>query len=281
MKLAYDLYLPPKGTENKSLSPIIFLHGRLDSKKTWKKFAPEIAKRTGREVYATDARNHGDSSWSEEINLDVLVGDLEEFMNDLDIDKAILIGHSLGGRTSLALALKKPEAVEKLIVEDMDTKNYDSITKRTIQQIIFLLRESLKQIPPQANETEAKKAIVAFIKEKLPPAQAQPQIKERGVFELDTIPIKKEGNTYVWQANLDVLEDMLMSDRQNNKFSGVYTGDALFLYGTESFFNVKDDEDINKFFPRAVKVPVEGAGHLIHQDYPGEFLKLITDFIMK
>ncbi|GBN07847.1 Protein ABHD11 [Araneus ventricosus] len=279
MKLAHDLYLPPEGTENKSLSPIIFLHGRLDSKKTWKKFAPEIAKRTGREVYAIDARNHGDSPWSDEINLDVLVSDLEEFMNDLDIDKAILIGHSLGGRTSLAFALKKPEAVEKLIVEDMDTKNYDSISKRSIQQIIILLRESLKAIPPQVNETEAKKAIVAFIKEKLPPAQ--PQQKERGVFDLDTIPIKKEGDTYVWKANIDVLENMLMSDRANKEFSGVYSGDALFLYGTESFFNVKSDEDINKFFPRATKVPIEGAGHLIHQDYPEEFLKLITDFILK
>ncbi|KAF8767961.1 Protein ABHD11 like protein [Argiope bruennichi] len=173
MKLAYDLYHPPEGKENKSLSPIIFLHGRLDSKKT----------------------------------------------------------------------------------------------------------ESLKVIPPQSDETEAKKAIVAFIKDKLPPAQ--PQLKERGVFELDTMPIKKEGNTYAWQANLDALEDMLMSDKGNKQFSGIYEGDALFLYGTESFFNVKDDEDINKLFPRAIKVPIEGAGHLIHQDYPEEFLKHITDFILK
>ncbi|GIX80737.1 hypothetical protein CDAR_481211 [Caerostris darwini] len=278
MKLAYEVILPPEAAQKKSLSPIIFLHGRLDSKKTWKKMAPVIAKKTGREVYLIDARNHGDSPWSDEMNIDVLVSDLEEFMDDLDIDKAILVGHSLGGRTALTFALKKPEAVEKLIVEDMVTQNYNAIAKRTIQQLIVLLRASLSVIPPKADEIAAKKAVVKFIKEKLPPAQTQ--LKERGLFDLDTIPLKKQGDSYAWKANLDVLEDMLMSDKGDVQLSGTYKGDALFLYGKESFFDVKGDEDIHKFFPCATKIGVEKCGHLIHQDFPDEFLKQAINFIL-
>ncbi|GIX73759.1 protein ABHD11 [Caerostris extrusa] len=243
MKLAYEVILPPEGAQKQSLAPIIFLHGRLDSKKTWKKMAPVIAKKTGREVYLIDARNHGDSPWSDEMNIDVL-----------------------------------PEAVEKLIVEDMVTQNYNSIAKRTIQQLIVLLRASLSAIPPKADEIAAKKAVVKFIKEKLPPAQTQ--LKERGLFDLDTIPLKKQGDSYAWKANLDVLEDMLMSDKGDIQLSGAYKGDALFLYGKESFFDVKGDEDIHKFFPCATKIGVEKCGHLIHQDFPDEFLKQVINFIL-
>ncbi|GFR03173.1 hypothetical protein TNCT_230631 [Trichonephila clavata] len=277
MKLAYEVILPREG--NTSLAPIVFLHGRLDSRKTWKKFAPEIAKKTGREVYLYDARNHGESPWSDEMTFDAITDDLEEFLDDHDIEKAILIGHSLGGRTAMTFALRKPEMVEKLIVEDMDTRNYSSISRRTIQQIIILLRHSLTSIPPKADETTAKKAIVEFVKQKLPPTKLQ--LKDRGIYDLDTIPIKKEGHSYVWQANLDVLEEMLMTDKVNQQLSGVYSGEALFLYGKESFFDVENDEDIHKYFPRATKVGIESAGHLIHQDFPNEFLQHITNFILK
>ncbi|GFY62635.1 hypothetical protein TNIN_303711 [Trichonephila inaurata madagascariensis] len=212
------------------------LHGRMNSKKTWKKFAPEIAERTKRQVYIYDARNHGDSSWDDEMDLDILIDDLEEFMNDFDMEQAILIGHSMGGKTALAFALKKPEAVEKLIVEDMDTKDYPEFAKQAHLGKINILRESLTAIPANADEMTARKAVLNFLQEKLNRDPMQP--KKSSIYGLEELPIKKEGNSYVWQANLDIVEDTFVKDAFNKKLSGVYNGKSLFLYGKESFFNV-------------------------------------------
>ncbi|GFS33448.1 protein ABHD11 [Trichonephila inaurata madagascariensis] len=71
MRLAYDVCLPP-GDKEENLPPVIFLHGMMDSRKTWKYIAPAVAKSTG--------RKH-------------------------NIRKALYIGHSMGGRTALTLAL--------------------------------------------------------------------------------------------------------------------------------------------------------------------------------
>ncbi|GFY01777.1 protein ABHD11 [Trichonephila clavipes] len=101
------------------------------------------------------------------MDLDILIEDLEEFMNDFDMEQAILIGHSMGGKTALTFALKKPEAVEKLIVEDMDTKDYPEFAKQAHLGKINILRESLTAIPANADEMTARKAVLNFLQEKL------------------------------------------------------------------------------------------------------------------
>ncbi|KAG8193473.1 hypothetical protein JTE90_023725 [Oedothorax gibbosus] len=222
-------------------------------------------------VYTLDARNHGKSQWSDEMNFDVLTNDLEEFMTDHKIKQAILIGHSLGGRTAITLALKRPELVERLLVEDMNLKNYSSLARRSVQLILHIFKDSLSHIPQGADEEAAKKAVLEFIKTQLPPGNR--------VFDLDTIPLKREADSYAWEANLEVLEDMLMTEKCDQKLSGVYNREALFLYGTNSFFDVLGDDTIEKHFPAACKVPVEGAGHLIHTNYPEDFLKHVLNFV--
>jgi len=276
MKLSYQVTVPPPGTE-KSLPPVILLHGRMDSKKTWKHIALEIARKTGRKVFCYDARNHGESPWNDDMNFEVMTNDLEEFLAQQGIGRAILLGHSLGGRTSMTFALRKPEIVEKLIVEDMVATNYPSIAKQSVQYFMNVLRESLSAIPPQADEKTAKEAILEFIKSQLPPAVGER--KQSTLFDLDTMPIRREGSSYRWQANLDVLEEMLNSEKNSQTLTGLYNGDSLFLYGTESFFDVPGDESIHILFPRSIKLAIERAGHLIHQDYPEEFCHHVIKFI--
>jgi len=272
MELAFDVYEPPEDAD-KSLSPVVLLHGRLDSRKTWKDLAPTIAKETGRKVYAYDARNHGESPWSDEMDFEILLNDLAKFISDRDIQRAVLVGHSMGGRTAITFALHEPEKVEKLFVEDMVVESYSPKSTNVVMQIIALMRRSLTAIPPEADETEAKRAAFEFMKFFLPPGSSNGFL-----YDADTMPLKKVEEGYTWQANLDVLEDML-KNRSVQTFSGVYDGEAMFLYGNRSFFDVENDESISKYFPRALKVCVEGAGHLIHQDYPQEFLRGLLKFI--
>ncbi|XP_054713629.1 protein ABHD11-like [Uloborus diversus] len=275
MKLAYET-ISPLGGKDYNLSPVLLLHGMLDSRKTWKYVASKLANNTGRKVYAIDARNHGDSPWDDRFDFDVLADDLDEFMDQQCISKAILIGHSMGGRTALTLALKKPENVEKLIVEDMTPRNFTPRSSRLIVQLINVLRSSLEVIPQGVDETTAKKTIVQFIKDLLPEENIP---SSKGEFDLEMIPLKKDGENYLWKANLDVIEDMLTTDKILQNLSGTYTGKALFLYGTKSFFKVEKDERIPQFFPQSTKLGFEGANHLIHHEFPKQFVAEVSKFI--
>ncbi|KAF8767962.1 Protein ABHD11 like protein [Argiope bruennichi] len=122
MQLKYDVYIPKY--VNNSLAPIILLHSMLETKKTWLHIAPEIIKFTGRKAYAIDARNHGESPWTDEYSIDAMTNDLEEFLLQHKINKIILVGHSIGGKVAIQYTFRKPQSVEKLIIEDSTPRNF-------------------------------------------------------------------------------------------------------------------------------------------------------------
>ncbi|GFT44694.1 hypothetical protein NPIL_638651 [Nephila pilipes] len=254
MRLAYDVYLPP-GEKEENLPPIIFLHGMMDSRKTWKYIAPAVAKRTGRKVYAIDARNHGESPRSDEITFNILSEDLHDFLTQHNIRKAALVGHSMGGRTALTLALTHPEKVEKLIVEDMGLMEFRPSKRGPILYLAQLLKDSLEQIPRDVDEATAKQAIVEHMKP-LFAGNTKSQLIDFKI-DLDMIPLKKENGNYVWQTNLKAIEDWLKTDKIRQRLHGVWMGDALFIYGTESFFKINKDPRILECFPRATKLGFE------------------------
>ncbi|KFM76337.1 Abhydrolase domain-containing protein 11, partial [Stegodyphus mimosarum] len=277
MELAFDVF-PPPGDREQNVPPVILLHGMMDSRKTWKRIGPQIARKTGRKVYAVDARNHGESPWSDDFNFDILAEDLDHFLNCHQIPRATLVGHSMGGRAALTFALRKPEKVEKLIVEDMTPQNFSVRSSGIVIQMLYLLKESLNAIPRGADETTAKKAVVDFMVKLLPPEQIP--VGKRDNYDLDMLPLKRVGDKYSWKTNLSVLESFLNSaERMHQDLSGTFMGEALFLYGTKSFFKVGKDQLIPKLFPEAVKIGFDGAGHLIHHECPDSFVEEVTKFI--
>ncbi|KAF8767964.1 Protein ABHD11 like protein [Argiope bruennichi] len=276
MRLAYDLHLPP-GDIEKNLPPVILLHGMLDSRKTWKFIAPKIAKQTGRKVYAVDARNHGESPWSDEFTFDILAEDLDSFLTQHNIRKATLVGHSMGGRTSLTLSLKKPERVEKLVVEDMHTKNFRPTEKSPIMHLLRILRESIESIPSDMEEDEVKQAMMQFMEPLL--GRNNNSKLARVKIDMSMLPLKKHNGTYAWQTNLNALETFLTTEKIRQHVQGIYLGDALFIYGTKSFFKVDKDPRILECFPRSIKLGIEGGSHLIHFEDPKRFVYEVTNFI--
>ncbi|XP_054706699.1 protein ABHD11-like, partial [Uloborus diversus] len=118
--LAY-ICCEPEGGKSDS-PPIILHHGFTSCKERWKPILQTLANQSKRVVYAIDARNHGESERSDFFNFDILTKDLENFMEAKGISKATLIGHSMGGVVTMALAVTTPEKVEKLIIEDVSPK---------------------------------------------------------------------------------------------------------------------------------------------------------------
>ncbi|XP_054713608.1 protein ABHD11-like isoform X2 [Uloborus diversus] len=278
IKLAFDVYSPPT-EEGINFPPIILVHGLFDSKESWKHIAPVIANETGRKIYAIDLRNHGESPWVEEINFDVIADDLEGFVNQHNISKSVLIGHSMGGKGALTFALRKPEKVEKLLIEDIPVSNITFIPQGLARLLLRLLRKSLQVIPPGTEQREAQNIFTEFIKGKLPDEIVPCQMKY-----FDLLPIKLSEGKYSWKTNIDAIERNIMSGNGITTFGQdlssyePYPGDALFIYGTKSVFNVEKDELILKYFPRSTKLGFVGATHLIHQEYEEDFSREAIHF---
>ncbi|XP_055417531.1 sn-1-specific diacylglycerol lipase ABHD11 isoform X2 [Bubalus kerabau] len=99
--------------------PLVFLHGLFGSKTNFNSIAKALAQQTGRRVLTVDARNHGESPHSPDMSYEAMSKDLQDLLPQLGLVPCVLIGHSMGGRTAMLLALQRPELVERLIAVDI------------------------------------------------------------------------------------------------------------------------------------------------------------------
>jgi esterase len=100
--------------------PVIILHGLFGISDNWVTHAKRLAEKY--EVFVPDLRNHGQSPHSSAFNYYAMVDDLREFMKDHKLEKAMIIGHSMGGKVAMNFALEHPYMVHKLVVIDISPK---------------------------------------------------------------------------------------------------------------------------------------------------------------
>ena len=141
-------------------STIIILHGLLGSLDNWQTIAKQLAEK--HRVYIVDQRNHGRSPHTDEMNYEVLANDMIEFCAQQQIPKATIIGHSMGGKAAMLLALLHPELIEKLFVVDIAPTFYDG----GHESILFAMAEA------PLKSTEKREEIDKFL---------QPRIHNFGV----------------------------------------------------------------------------------------------------
>ncbi|EMT64935.1 Abhydrolase domain-containing protein C22H12.03 [Fusarium odoratissimum] len=116
--LVYDLHEPSQPKYDKRNSPILFLHGLFGSKKNNRAISKALARDLGRYVYALDLRNHGESPHSNKHDYSAMAQDVAEFIEGHGLKETTLIGHSMGAKTSMALALRSPELVADIVAVD-------------------------------------------------------------------------------------------------------------------------------------------------------------------
>lgn len=102
--------------------PLIILHGLLGSGENWRSTARWLAGRY--RVFTLDLRNHGRSPHQERMDYPAMADDLREFMEQHSLVRAILLGHSMGGKVAMRFSLTWPELVEKLVVVDIAPRPY-------------------------------------------------------------------------------------------------------------------------------------------------------------
>lgn len=275
-KLAYVSY-DTELSINKALAPIVIMHGLFGSKTNWNSLAKAINQQTNRRVIAVDARNHGDSPHSSEMNYPVMANDVKNLLGSLGIKQSILIGHSMGGAVMMCTALNYPHLVDKLLIVDMSPVK----TSPSLHEMIDIINTMLPiKFENFKTLTEARKATDKLLAKTI----LSPSLRQ---FLLMNI-IEINPGEYKWRVNLPVIADnfasqiavfpKIISLLNNESFDGP----TLFIAGSNSdYIKHEDHYTIKKLFTAAEFKYVAGAGHWVQSDKPAVFLGIAIDFINK
>ena len=233
--------------------PLLILHGFLGMSDNWKTLGNQYAAR-GFQVHLIDQRNHGKSFHSEDFDYDFMSEDLNSYMSFHQIEEAILIGHSMGGKTVMQFACSYPEKVKKLLVADIAPKYYPPHHQEIINGLLALNFQEI------TTRTEADKKLSEHL--------TNFGIRQFLLKNLYWIEKGKLG----FRFNLDILKDKMEEIGENISAVDTFTGETLFLRGDKSEYILQNDFDhIKKHFPKAVIETVSNAGHWLHAENPSEF----------
>lgn len=253
MKLFYNQY-------GDSGPPLIILHGLLGEHGNWHTLSRTTFQEVAH-VYGVDQRNHGRSPHADRIDYPSMAADLRSFIDRHDLAPAILLGHSMGGKTAVQTALSYPDRVDRLIVVDVAPKAYPPEHAP--------LLEALARIDP--GNYDRWDEIDAELAKDVP---SWP-IRQFLLKNLDY-----DGERYRWQMNLDAIrahyDDIIAAVTAETTFDGP----ALFVRGGASDYVADEDlDEIRRLFPCAELVTIDDAGHWVHADAPDALAEVVVEFV--
>jgi esterase len=237
--------------------PLVIAHGLFGSAKNWGAIAKRLSQ--GREVVAVDMRNHGDSPRAPVHDYPAMAADLAEVLESLG--EADLLGHSMGGKAAMTLALTRPELLRRLIVADIAPVAYGH------SQIGYVEAMQALDLAPLRRRSEADAGLKA-------------SVPEAGVraFLLQSLTVGPEGAA--WKLNLDVLEDQMPAIMGFPDLPGPFKGPTLFLTGGKSDYVTEAHwPRIEALFPDLERVAVPDAGHWLHAEAPEAFCAAVEAFL--
>ena len=243
--------------------PFIILHGLFGSLDNWQSVGKQLSENF--EVYLADQRNHGHSPHSETWNYKVMSDDLHELIMDNNLDKIILAGHSMGGKTAMQFASEHPEVIDKLIVIDIAPKAYPVLHSSVIEALQAVNLDVIQ------SRKEAEEILNAKI-----PDIATRQFLLKNLYWLDA-----DAKKLAWRFNFEAIRKNIEMVGQKITIEN-FNKLTLFMRGEHSNYISKIDwVEIQQKFTAAELVTIPNAGHWIHADQPQAFLDTILDFCRK
>lgn len=239
--------------------PVIALHGLLGRARNLLNVARALE--TEHAVHSVDLRNHGTSPWSEEMTYGAMAGDVADLIERDTGGPAVLVGHSMGGKVAMTLALTRPELVARLIVVDIAPISYAHGYQSFIRAM-----QSVELAPPRRR---------AEVDAELARSIPEPAMRAFLMQNLET----RDG-AMVWQPNLAVLLQSMselggfpLELRQRR-----YLGPVACLRGERSdYVNSSGEQALRHHFPRLRMATVADAGHWPHAEQPKAFQRLLLE----
>ncbi|HCL72960.1 MAG: alpha/beta hydrolase [Gammaproteobacteria bacterium] len=242
---------------------LLVLHGLFGSQANWgwhcKQFAEHFS------VYGVDLRNHGDSPHAAEFNYPVMADDVAALIVDLGLQDCVILGHSMGGKVGMELALTQPNLIKRLLVVDIAPVSYPEQAEGHLRVIAGMKALPLESI---ASRREAEEFLRDYIID-------EPTRK----FVLTNLQRRPEGG-FRWRLNLAAIDASYDALRVMPAHAGSFEKPTLFVKGAESaYIQSSHKEEILSLFPDSDVKIIMGAGHWLHADKPQAFKKIAMDFL--
>ena len=239
-------------------SPLLIAHGLFGTARNWGVLAKRLADE--RQVVSVDMRNHGSSFRAASNTYGDMAGDLARVIENGG-DSANVLGHSMGGKAAMMLALSRPDLVEKLVVADIAPVGYPH---SQLDKITAMLAVDLSVVE---RRRDADEQLVELVK--------APSLRS---FLLQSLTLS-EGEAS-WKLNLDALGAAMADVIGFPDVDATFEGEVLFLHGGNSdYVQPAHHDHILSLFPNASFEMIEGAGHWLHAEKPREFEAAVRGFL--
>ncbi len=255
--------------------PLIILHGLYGSSDNWLTIARELS--ASYRVIVPDLRNHGRSPHAQVHTYPAMCADVLELMDDNSIEKCILLGHSMGGKTAMHVARFAPQRVSQLIIDDIAPVNYSMLTGYSslavdhLNIVTTLLHTDLSLYTRREDIEQA-------WAESIPDADTRRFLLKN---------IQRDGNDhYHWRINIRAIAQNLPHIINGMDDIGLDKGQqiklpTLFLKGEHSpYIQPGMFPAIHQAFPESQMATIPQAGHWLHVEQPKVFLEKVVRFLL-
>ena len=244
-------------------APVLVLHGLFGSLSNWGWHCKQLADQYA--VYGVDLRNHGDSPHSDQLDYQVMAEDVRQLINRLGLKSCSIVGHSMGGKVAMQLALSFPDLVEKLVVVDIAPVSYPEDADGHMNVLAAMDAVKLDEIK---SRTEAEVTLEDYIPEEA--------IRK---FVLTNL-VRNKAGTFEWRLHKDSIRENYANLRAELIWTANFPKPVLFVKGSLSpYIKSEHEAQIKELFPAASVKLIMDAGHWLHAEQPQALQKILIKFL--
>ena len=243
--------------------PLVILHGLFGSSKNWQSLARVFSEHF--RVITLDLRNHGQSFHHDEMNYTVMAEDVSRLMRHIGVESCSLIGHSMGGKTAILLALKYPHLVSRLVVADIAPVVYSHAYDHLIDPILSM----------PLDQMESRSAADKVLQRDIPDTMLRSFLLQN---------LEGKAGHWRWKVNWSAIDSQL---NQLTGYPDLPNGwkinlPTCFIRGENSDYICVDEEtEIKAHFENVIIQTVGNAGHWLHAEQPANFSRLALRFLAR
>jgi len=254
--MAFELHF----TRGGSGPPVVLLHGLFGAGGNLGALARTLQERF--DVYSLDLPNHGRSGWLEPADLPAMAGCLRHWMDEQQLPSASFVGHSLGGKVAMQLALEHADRVAALVVADIAPVVYPPHHDAVFAALDAVVAGHC------TSRAQAAELMAAHI-------------EEEGVIQFLLMSLQRgTDGIYRWRFNLEGIKKGYQAVRAAPLAEQAYAGPVLFIKGGESNYILEEHrQSILNLFPGAKVKTMPGCGHWLHAQQPRLFNSIVSRFL--
>lgn len=242
-------------------NPVLLLHGLFGMSDNLQSFGRQLAEKN-HQVILVDLRNHGQSPHEEHHSYPLMAEDVAELMQDLKVNKADIIGHSMGGKVVLKLLHSHAEKINKAVVIDIAPWHYPVHHREILDALLSI----------DLNILRTRKEVERALGEK---------IKDQGtLFFLLKNLYWLAPDQLAWRFNLHAINRQIENVGDEVWPEEKIYSPVLFIRGEKSnYIDPYRMNEITKWFPKADLSEIKNAGHWVHAEQPAALLEVVGDYL--